>query len=472
MNEKAKTLFKNLNYTVTANFLVLGISIILNLFVPKFIGLTEYSYWQLYIFYSSYVGFFHFGWIDGIYLKIGGEEYNNLDKRSLGTQFYYLFIFESTLALILSIYAFIFVSDFNRQIIWFATASILIITNLKTFILYILQSTNRIKEYASLSRDDRYLYLVLSMSYLFIGGRDFKILIFLDVISKLVITIWGLMIIKDISLGKKIEFRRTIVEIRDNIRIGSNLMLGNLASMLILGISRFFVEQRWDIETFGKLSFALSISNMFMIFINAVSVVLYPVLRRTEQSNLPSLYIKVRTLFVPFSLALLLFFIPIRVILEWWLPEYQSSLFFMGMLFPMIVYEGRISLLVNTYLKTIREERIILYSNGLALIMSIITTILSVYIFNDINLAVLSITLCLGFRCFIAELMLSKKLQISVLRDNLIEGMIVIVFIVSNILFNSLISFSLYFLVFGLYFILNSKIMKKNLKSLLLLVKT
>ena len=134
MNEKAKTLFKNLNYTVTANFLVLGISIILNLFVPKFIGLTEYSYWQLYIFYSSYVGFFHFGWIDGIYLKIGGEEYNNLDKRSLGTQFYYLFIFESALALILSIYAFIFVSDFNRQIIWFATASILIIINIKTFL--------------------------------------------------------------------------------------------------------------------------------------------------------------------------------------------------------------------------------------------------------------------------------------------------------------------------------------------------
>ncbi len=36
-----------------------------------------YSYWQLYFLYLTYIGFFHLGWIDGIYLKYGGLEYNN-----------------------------------------------------------------------------------------------------------------------------------------------------------------------------------------------------------------------------------------------------------------------------------------------------------------------------------------------------------------------------------------------------------
>jgi len=90
MNHKAKAVAKNLYYTVAANFATLGISVLLNLFVPKLLGVTEYSYWQLYVFYSSYVGFLHFGWIDGIYLKIGGEEYKDIDKRSLGSQFWYL----------------------------------------------------------------------------------------------------------------------------------------------------------------------------------------------------------------------------------------------------------------------------------------------------------------------------------------------------------------------------------------------
>ena len=35
MNDKARTVMKNLYYTVAANFATLGISVLLNLFVPK-----------------------------------------------------------------------------------------------------------------------------------------------------------------------------------------------------------------------------------------------------------------------------------------------------------------------------------------------------------------------------------------------------------------------------------------------------
>ncbi len=40
-----------------------------------------------------------------------------------------------------------------------------------------------------------------------------------------------------------------------------------------------------------------------------------------------------------------------------WLPEYADSLQYMGILFPIVIYEGRMSLLINTYLKTIRKEK-------------------------------------------------------------------------------------------------------------------
>lgn len=289
MNEKTKTLLKNLNYAVTANLMVLGITAVLNLIIPKYLGIRDYGYWQLFVFYSSYVGFFHLGWIDGIYLKIGGEEYGNLDKKSLGTQFYYLFFFQIILASLLALFSFLFVSDHNKQIVWFSTAAILVVYNLRYFILYVLQSTNRIKEYAQLSRNDRYLYLLCVLIYLLMGGRNYVVLIFLDVFTKLIFTIWGVSRIKDIIYSKRDPIDVVFPEIWDNIKIGSNLMLGNVASLLILGVSRFFVETKWGIEVFGELSFALSISNMFMLFMGAVSVVLYPILRRTDQSNLSNL---------------------------------------------------------------------------------------------------------------------------------------------------------------------------------------
>ena len=94
MNEKAKSVVKNLYYTVAANFATLEDLSTKFIRAKKLLGVTEYSYWQLYVFYSSYVGFLHLGWIVRYLLKIGGEEYKDIDKRSLGSQFWYLTIFE------------------------------------------------------------------------------------------------------------------------------------------------------------------------------------------------------------------------------------------------------------------------------------------------------------------------------------------------------------------------------------------
>ncbi|MGH2217575.1 hypothetical protein ACQ1ZR_18190, partial [Enterococcus faecalis] len=87
--------------------------------------------------------------------------------------------------------------------------------------------------------------------------------------------------------------------------IGSKLMLSSIASMLIMGTIGFFVQQRSTIETFGKLSFTLSLSNMFLTFINAVGIVMFPLLRRTNKERLPSLFVTLRGVFVPLTYAIL-----------------------------------------------------------------------------------------------------------------------------------------------------------------------
>ena len=43
------------------------------LFLPRFTNLYNYSLWQLFIFYYGYLGFFHLGWNDGIYIKYGAS---------------------------------------------------------------------------------------------------------------------------------------------------------------------------------------------------------------------------------------------------------------------------------------------------------------------------------------------------------------------------------------------------------------
>ncbi|MGL9799235.1 lipopolysaccharide biosynthesis protein [Enterococcus sp. DIV1317a] len=471
MNEKAKTLLKNLNYTVSANFLVLGISVILNLLVPKFIGVKEYSFWQLYVFYSSYVGFFHFGWLDGIYLKIGGAEYEDLDKRSLGTQFWYLATSQTIIGLLLMVYTVFQDSGGDKSIILIFTALNLIVTNIKYFSLYVMQSTNRIKEYAQISRGDRYIYIITVGLYLLFNGRSFVPLIALDVISKLIMLLWGLYKIKDMLFVKFTPFKKVVAEIKYNIKIGSNLMISSIAGMLILGINRVMVERQWSIETFGKLSFTLSISNMFMTFINAVGIVMFPLLRRTKKENLPILYRDIRNVFVPLTYSFLLFFIPVKIILNLWLPEYSQSLLFMGILFPMVIYEGRMALLVSTYLKTIRKEKLILLSNIVTLLISTLLSFISIYIIKDIYIAVFTVMFSLAFRCIFAEKLLLNVMNLNVDKETVIETLLTSIFIIANVFAPQVISFIIYLLAFFVYLMINQLSIKSSARVLINLMK-
>lgn len=471
MNNKAKSIVKNLYYTVAANFATLAISILLNLFVPKLLGVTEYSYWQLYVFYSSYVGFLHFGWIDGIYLKIGGEEYEDLDKKALGSQFWYLMIMELILSTLIILWAIFILPNGNKATILMMTATVSIITIGKSFILFILQSTNRIKEYAQLSRNDRYLYVFFIGIYFALGGRNFFWLITMDILSKLIMLIWGMSRIRDMLRRPVGKLKKLLPEIVDNINIGSKLMLSSIASMLIIGTIRMFVERKWTIETFGKLSFTLSISNMFLTFINAVGVVMFPLLRRTNQEKLPSLYGTLRSLFVPLTYFILVFYGPARYVISVWLPDYAESLKFMGILFPMVVYEGRMSLLVNTYLKTLRQEKTILLVNVITLIVTVLAGSFVVFILGNLTLAVVLIIFSLALRCNLAELLLGRVMKSKMFKSQAIETLLTVVFISANLLLPIWQSVIVYLIAFAVYLIIVHRKLILNAKQFIQLIK-
>lgn len=472
MNNKTKIIIKNLYYTVGANFTILAISMFLNLFVPKLLGVREYSYWQLYVFYSSYVGFLHLGWIDGIYLKIGGEEYSELDKKNLGSQFWYLVFFETVLSVGIISWAYFFMSESNQSLILILTAVVSVITIAKTYILYIFQSTNRIKEYAQLSRSDRYLYILFLVIYFALGGRNFWVLILIDSFSKFIMLLWGMNRIRDMLKVNIINLKYLFKEILDNISIGSKLMLSNVASMLIIGTIRFFIGKKWDIVTFGKLSFTLSISNMFLTFINAVGVVMFPLLRRTNKAKLPMLFLTLRGLFVPFTYSFLIMYVPAKFILSIWLPEYATSLYYMGILFPMVIYEGRMALLINTYLKTLRKEKTILLVNVLSLLASLLVSLFAIFIIGNLILAVTSILFVLMFRCILAELLLCKVMNVKIDRAVLEELLITFIFISSNILLNnSWQSMFIYSVAYLIYLFVNHSSILREYKTILNLIK-
>lgn len=464
---KIHKLIQNFSYTLSSNFISLIISSLVIFVVPKLIGIEEYGYWQVYLFYSSYVGFLHFGWNDGIYLRYGGEKYEMLNKKVFFSQFWMLFFTQLVISVsIILVSKFVFVHKTNEQFIFYTIAINLIIVNMRFMLLYILQATNRMKIYSVSTILDRLIYILIIIGLIIPGINKYEPMIIADLIGKLISLLYLCYICKDIVIRKTSDFYFNFNEACENIKVGINLMFANIASNLILGIIKFGIQRIWSVAIFGKIALTLSVSNLLMTFINAISLAIFPVLRRTNTVKLPSLYYVIRTILMTSLLGLLIIYYPLKEILLIWLPQYSDSLSYMALIFPMVIYEGKVALLTNTYLNTLRKEKVILKVNIITFFMSCLTTLVLTFYFKNLVLTMLSIVLLLAFRSILAEIMLSKIMDINVTKDIFLEAILSIIFILISWFINSWLGILLYSFAYLLYFVIKKKDIIKAYKTL------
>lgn len=470
MNNKVFIFIKNFLYTLTSNLVSMIVSSLVVLIVPKFIGVEEYGYWQLYMFYISYSGFALLGWNDGIYLRYGGKEYRDLDKGLFFSQFWMLFIVQCGIAILICIFAYVISSNTSKAFIYYMVAGCTVLINSRLFLLHILQATNRIKEYATITLMEKILYCSIIISLLVFNYRQYKLLIAGDLIVKLVSLLYAAYCCKQIVIYS-IRFKPNFIEAIKNISVGIKLMLANIASSLIVGIVRFGIERSWGVSIFGKVSLILSVSNLMMLFINAVGLIMFPVLRRTNFNKLPTIYTTMRTLLMMLLLGSLILYYPLRGFLSSWLPEYADSLSFMVLVFSMNTFEGKTALLINTYLKTLRKEKQMLYINIASVILSMAATFLFTVHMKNLTIAVFSIVVLLALRGVIAELYLSKILGISVFKDILLELTMTLIFIITGWFMNDWLSVVEYAIAYIIYLLIKRKDISNTIKNIKLLMK-
>jgi Polysaccharide biosynthesis protein. len=453
MGFQIKYILENISFTVAANIVSTAVSAITNLIAPKLLGVEAYGYWQLYVLYVGYVGLAELGWNEGIYLKLGGKKLSELKDEYLDVQFKAFVVFQSIISFVLVLFFYLFGSDKNT--IFIVVCFMIIPSNIKNYCNYILLATNKIKDYAKITILDRFVFLT-GLVFCFLMARcSIQGIIFVDCIARIVSAVYSVVKIKPIFYHRHKLTNYIKKEILDNIKCGSKLLIANLASTLVIGIVKIVIGSKWEITVFSQISFTISITNMLLLFINAIGVALFPVLKTVSIKQLVYTYKKLRIYLSMFIMSCMILYFPLDVILNIWLPEYKISLYYMGMIFPLIIYETRTAMLLNTYYKALRLEKKLLFGNLLSLLISFVVSMVSVYILNSINAAVLSILFVLVFRGILLEIQLGRYIQIDVLKDNLIEILVSIVFIFSTLIIGGIRGFLIYTIVLGIYCVLN-----------------
>lgn len=435
----------NVTYAFFAQGIALLSAFIMTLIVPKMIGVTEYAHWQLFLFYANYVAVTMFGVGDGLYLRLGGMRYKDLDFSRIKTEYFCVVLSQLVLAAVIWIASLFFSIESDLRFVLLLLLIYLLVQNAYGFIAPVFQAVNLTRIYSMGAVVSKASFVVILIALLLVGDKSYEPIAIAYVVGSAMSLGYCLICGRSILHADLSSLSREIQQIVNDMRTGLRIMIAYYASSLVVGVARQVIVMHWGLVTFGQMSFAFSLISFVLVFIAQFSMVLFPVLRRLDENQLKKRYGQLRDLIYVASPLAYVLYLPASIILSAWLPDYQDSLTYLGILMPMFVFDCETSLLYSTYLKVYEDTRQLLGFNVAALIFSLVASCVGAYAFDSVEFVVYGLVGAIVLRSVLCGRFLAlRRLHCGWIRQTAAECCYGLIFMVSiaigNTVFAALVS--------------------------------
>lgn len=428
---------KNVVLTVSAQLVSFFVSAVLNLILPKYVSEIDYSNWQTFLLYLGYVPIFHFGFLDGLMLRYSQYDYKNLNKPLVQSQFRLFLGAEMLFGLVGFALSFGMENEIYRQIVRFISFGI-ITMNVYAYASHLFQMTNRISKYVIFVMMMKLILGGGVVVALFCGANSFYDLCVVYFAASIFTILWGVSQNKELFWGTGKLADGTIAEFKNNVSSGIMLLIANLSSIFFVGGAKMVVQWHYDPLLFGRIAFSFNLVNLFLTFITAASIAIFPSLKRIDTNHLPDFYVRIRRSMTPLLFVSLALYFPGYYVLKLWLPNYAESLVYLGVVMPMIVYESRVTLLTNNYLKTYRKERLMLVVNLVSVAIAFALFLVSAYILDSLFVLLACLVVVVIVRSIVSEIVVMRIINRRRYASFGVELVFVVLFIFAIALFNGL----------------------------------
>ena len=455
---------KDLAYTFSANFLNFLMGFVTGFIIPKFLGIDDYAYLKVFTFYVTYVGVAHLGLLDGIYIKYGSYNYEDLPQEKFRAYTRSLVIFQIVEAIILGVIVSIVIKDSNRSIICFMVILNMIILNITNLFTFIHQFTKRFKLFSINTIINKLLYVIGCLFLIYFSMFNYINFVILQTVINVLIL--GIYIYKnkDLVFGKAQGLLENFREYKELIKLGFFVMIGNFMTIIVLGIDRLFIDAFFSLEDFAMYSFAYTLISLFYILLNSLTMVLYPYLTRAKEETYKEVYETIKmAITILMSFTLCGYFV-IKFIVINFIPQYTNSFNILIFLVPTVIYSGHISILITNYYKVLKKTKEYTFNNIVALIISIITNIIAYIIFKDVIAIAASTLISFILWVIYSDLYFKKILGVKILKANMLDIGIIVIFIVCAYSFNWLAGMLVYLILIGIFMIL---MIRRDIKKII-----
>lgn len=365
MNIK-KSIFK----VFTVNFFQLISGLIVGFCVPMILSVEGYANLKTYALYISYIGLFHFGFIDGLFIKYGGKKYNELDKSVLKGEHNFLVIMEFIISMILFI-----VSLITKNIIIFLFSISILPIMICNFHKYIYQATGEFDKYTKIMRRYNFIYMILNVLLAFVFKNQNYIFYCLTTFAAnlLAILYTEFTFLKENIHTKGIINRDTI----KNIKVGFFILLGNLVIIGLFGIDKWFVKLFLSTEDFAYYAFAVSMLNIINTLVNAISITFYNYLFENNDEHRIN---RLKEILIALGGLSSCAFFALSFIVNYFIKKYIPSLDIIAVTFAAFPYMVLINALYVNLYKVNKDEkhyfRVVITILGISILYNIIALLL------------------------------------------------------------------------------------------------
>lgn len=369
------SLKNNIINVFVANSITLCVNLLTNFLLPRETSVNTYVAIKTFQLYMTYVGVFHFGYIDGMYLEYGGKSYNALSTDSFQSSIFTFRIFQATIALLA-----IIISFFSKDMVLLAFAVAIFPVNIIGLYRMVFQAVGDFVRYKRITNSITLLTCFSNVVLCLIVRTDNYIFF----LSSYILIYCVTCALIELSQNKKFSrIRRkncfSLQIVGENIKNGFSLMCGNLASFILTGMDRWFVKFTMDAFAFAQYSFAVSLENMINIATTSIVIPLYHYLCKYNDKEHVGF---IQKSIMIFSVLVLCFTFIAEIAIKLLVPMYEDGLEVVVVLFLAQAIQFVIkAVFVNIYKVRMNQKR---YFTNLVVVL-IIGFVLNFVFFRILN---------------------------------------------------------------------------------------
>lgn len=409
---------KNIFKVVLGNGAAIISGIFVGFVLPKIISLYDYGFYKVFTLYFNYIGVLSFGIIDGIVLKYGKYDYQELERKRFRSFFAWYLIVNTFFTVALLIVS-LFVANLDYSFVLLLLCANILPVNCTGYFQQISQITQRFKEFSVRKIVHSVLniafILVLYLFYKFeFSNITYKIYLIGVLVINVLLNLWYIVTYRDIIFGEKESLGSSIKEVLSLMKIGFPLLLSNLCTTFLLSLDRQFVSILFSIEEYAVYGFAYSMLSLLTVATSSIATVIYPLFKRMDKEVLISNYSNINACVMVFSFVIVLVFYPLCYFINWYLPLYFNSLEIFRIILPGIAISTVVTVVLHNYYKVFDITSIFLRKSIIILFVSLVLNFVAYFCFHTREAISVASVISLLIWYVMTEFSLRKKCVIKV----------------------------------------------------------